>query len=101
MQSPAHVARVLGTAVRDQLGQLVEQGREAVQRRRRPGVQLGFVDGELVVLGHNGLDPGVCAVVAHYPAAAATIVVLCNHDRGAWPVYEHLAAELGLADPRD
>jgi CubicO group peptidase (beta-lactamase class C family) len=64
------------------------------------GLELGFAGGRLVVLGHNGLDPGVSAVVVHHLAAATTIVVLSNHDRGSWPVYLRLAAELGLTDPR-
>jgi len=65
------------------------------------GLEMGVVDDEAMVLGHNGLDPGVSAVVAHHPAAATTIVVLCNHDRGSWAVYLRLAADLGLTEPRD
>jgi hypothetical protein len=60
------------------------------------GLELVFAGGQLVVLGHNGLDPGVSAVVAHHLAAATTIIVLGNQDRGSWPVY----ASLGLSDPR-
>ena len=62
------------------------------------GLQLWYAGGELVVLGHNGLDPGVAAVVAHHLAGATTIVVLGNQDRGSWPVYLRLAAELGLPE---
>jgi hypothetical protein len=74
-------------------------------RHREPepygyGLELGFAGGQLVVLGHNGLDPGVSAVVAHHLAAATTIIVLGNQDRGSWPVYLRLAANLGLTDPR-
>lgn len=65
------------------------------------GLEMRFLDDELAVFGHNGLDPGVSAAVAHHPAAATTIVVLCNHDRGSWPVYLRLAAELGLTEPRE
>ena len=65
------------------------------------GLQLGYAGDGMVVLGHNGLDPGASAVVAHHPAEATTIVVLSNHDRGSWPVYVRLAAEVGLTDPRD
>jgi len=65
------------------------------------GLEMGYLDGSLVVLGHNGLDPGISAVVAHHPAAATTIVVLCNHDRGSWAVNLRLAADLGLTEPRD
>ncbi len=64
------------------------------------GLELGFTGDDLLVLGHNGLDPGISAVVAHHPDAATTIVVLCNHDRGSWAVYLRLAAELGLTEPR-
>ncbi len=64
------------------------------------GLELGFAGGQLVVLGHNGLDPGVSAVVAYHLAAATTIIVLGNQDRGSWPVYLRLAANLGLSDPR-
>jgi CubicO group peptidase (beta-lactamase class C family) len=76
-------------------------GRTKGTIRYGSGQELGFVGDELVVLGHNGLDPGVSAVVAHHLAAATTIVVLCNHDRGSWAVNLRLAAELGLTEPRD
>jgi CubicO group peptidase (beta-lactamase class C family) len=76
-------------------------GRTEGANRYGYGLELGFTGDGLAVLGHDGLDPGVSAVVAHHPAAATTIVVLCNHDRGSWPVYVRLAAELGLTDPRD
>lgn len=76
-------------------------GRTAGSYRYGYGIEMGYLDGELVVLGHNGLDPGVSAVVAYHPASAATIVVLCNHDRGSWPTYSRLAADLGFTDPRD
>jgi CubicO group peptidase (beta-lactamase class C family) len=65
------------------------------------GLEMGYAGDQMTVLGHNGLDPGVSAVVAHHPAAATTITVLCNHDRGSWPVYLRIAAELGLTEPRD
>lgn len=65
------------------------------------GLQLGFAGSELVLLGHNGLDPGVSAVVAYHPAADTTIVALCNHDRGVWAVNVRIAADLGLTEPRD
>jgi CubicO group peptidase (beta-lactamase class C family) len=76
-------------------------GRTASVDRYGYGLEMGFAGDELIVLGHNGLDPGVSAAVAHHPAAATTIVVLCNHDRGSWPVYLRLAADLGLPEPRD
>lgn len=64
------------------------------------GQELVVQDGEVTIHGHNGLDPGVSAVVARHRAAATTIVVLCNHDRGSWAVNARLAAELGLDEPR-
>jgi CubicO group peptidase (beta-lactamase class C family) len=75
-------------------------GRTEGAERYGYGLQLAFVGDQLVVLGHNGLDPGVSAVVTHHVAAATTIVVLGNHDRGSWPVYLRLTADLGLTDPR-
>jgi CubicO group peptidase (beta-lactamase class C family) len=76
-------------------------GRTTSVDRYGYGLEMGYLGDKLIVLGHNGLDPGVSAAVAHHPAAATTIVVLCNHDRGSWPVYLHLATELGLTEPRD
>jgi CubicO group peptidase (beta-lactamase class C family) len=78
----------------------VQCGRAEGADRYGYGVQLGCVDGQVIVIGHNGLDPGVSAVVAHHVAAATTIVVLGNQDHGSWPVYLRLAAEWGLSDPR-
>jgi hypothetical protein len=62
--------------------------------------QLGCVDGQVIVIGHNGLDPGVFAVAAHHATADTTIVVLGNQDHGSRPVYLRLAAEWELTDPR-
>jgi CubicO group peptidase (beta-lactamase class C family) len=81
-------------------------GRTAGSYRYGYGIEMGYVAGRMVVFGHNGLDPGISAVLARFPAGddadrAVTIAVLCNHDRGSWPVYLRLAAELGLTDPRD
>jgi CubicO group peptidase (beta-lactamase class C family) len=64
------------------------------------GCELVVEDGEVTVLGHGGGDPGVSTMVAHYPAAATTIVVLCNQDRGNWAASVHIAAALGLPEPR-
>lgn len=64
------------------------------------GMELGLVDGRVMVAGHNGSDPGVSAVVAHHLDAATTIVVLCNQDRGGWAVNVRLATELDLVEPR-
>lgn len=64
------------------------------------GLELVVENGEVTILGHDGSDPRVSAVVAHHRAAATTIIVLCNHDRSAWAVTLQLAAELGLTEPR-
>jgi CubicO group peptidase (beta-lactamase class C family) len=81
-------------------------GRTTGAYRYGYGMELGFVAGRQVVFGHNGLDPGISAVLARFPAGdgasgSTTIAVLCNHDRGSWPVYLRLAGELGYTDPRD
>ena len=57
-------------------------------------------DGRVTIIGHDGMDPGVSASVSRYRAAAMTIVVVSNQDRGCWPVVARLAAEAGLDDPR-
>jgi CubicO group peptidase (beta-lactamase class C family) len=64
------------------------------------GCQLVVEDGEVTIIGHSGADPGVSALVSRYRAAATTIVVLCNYDRGAFPTTQYLARALGLRDPR-
>jgi len=64
------------------------------------GCQLVVEDGEVTIIGHSGMDPGVAALVSRYRAAATTVVVLCNHDRGAFVTAQYLARALGLRDPR-
>jgi CubicO group peptidase (beta-lactamase class C family) len=64
------------------------------------GLELVVENGEVTIFGHGGADPGVSTIVAHHRGAAITIVVLCNHDRGSWPVNFQLAAAFGLTDPR-
>ncbi len=64
------------------------------------GRELAVLDGVTTIIGHGGSDPGVSCVLAHHLAAATTIVVLCNQDRGAWAVTRELTRELGLHDPR-
>ena len=64
------------------------------------GCELVVEDGQVTIIGHGGLDPGVSAMVAHYRAAGTTTVVLCNNDRGSWAVTKRLAEELGLSEPR-
>jgi D-alanyl-D-alanine carboxypeptidase len=64
------------------------------------GCELVLEGGEVTIIGHGGMDPGVSAMVTHHLRAATTTVVLCNHDRGSWAVTKRLAQELGLTEPR-
>ncbi len=64
------------------------------------GLALTLANGEVVILGHGGSDPGVSALVSHHVATATTVVVLCNQDRGALAATLRLEAALGIADPR-
>ena len=64
------------------------------------GCEVVVEDGQVTIIGHGGLDPGVSSIVAHYRAAGTTTVVLCNNDRGSWEVAKRLAEELGLSEPR-
>ncbi len=65
------------------------------------GMELVVENGVVTIIGHGGSDPGVSTLVAHHLAAATTIVVLCNQDRGSWAATARLTKELGLSDPRD
>ena len=65
------------------------------------GLELVVENGAVTILGHGGADPGVSTMVAHHLAAATTIVVLCNQDRGSWAATSRLTTEFGLTDPRD
>jgi CubicO group peptidase (beta-lactamase class C family) len=65
------------------------------------GMELVVESDAVTIIGHGGSDPGVSTLVTHHLAAATTIVVLCNHDRGSWAVTARLTKELGLTDPRD
>jgi CubicO group peptidase (beta-lactamase class C family) len=65
------------------------------------GLELVLENGAVTILGHGGADPGVSTMVDHHLAAATTIVVLCNQDRGAWAATSRLAKEIGLTDPRE
>lgn len=65
------------------------------------GMEL-VVDGDsAIIFGHSGLDPGITAVVSHYVGPGITVTVLCNQDRGSWPVAQKIAGELGVDDPRE
>lgn len=64
------------------------------------GCELAIVDGQVVVLGHGGSDPGVSTLVSHYRASGTTVVVLCNQDRGSWAAAKHLAAAFDQVEPR-
>jgi CubicO group peptidase (beta-lactamase class C family) len=65
------------------------------------GLELVVENGAVTILGHGGADPGVATMVAHHLAAATTIVVLCNQDRGASAAIARLTKEFRLTDPRD
>ncbi len=64
------------------------------------GLDLTVQDGRLTIISHDGMDPGVQANLTRYRDSGTTVVVLCNIDRGAWPVTQRLAQELGIPDPR-
>jgi CubicO group peptidase (beta-lactamase class C family) len=64
------------------------------------GCMLAVADGAVVAFGHPGSDPGVAALVSHYPDAATTLAVACNQDRGAGAAVKRIAAEFGLNEPR-
>jgi CubicO group peptidase (beta-lactamase class C family) len=56
---------------------------------------------EVMIFGHSGSDPGISTVVSHFVDDEATIVTLCNYDRGSWAASKMLAAEMGVMEPRD
>lgn len=64
------------------------------------GCWLGVEDGEVLAIGHLGGDPGVTAMLTRYLAEGTTVVILCNIDRGAWPVSQFVCEQFGLHDPR-
>jgi CubicO group peptidase (beta-lactamase class C family) len=64
------------------------------------GCELVVENGVVTALGHGGGDPGVSTTVAHFPAAATTLVILCNQDRGNWAAVLQFCAALGLPEPR-
>lgn len=64
------------------------------------GCMLAIVDGAVAAFGHPGSDPGVAALVSHYPGAATTVVVTSNQDRGVAAAVKRIAAEFGLVEPR-
>ncbi len=65
------------------------------------GMELVVEDDVVTIYGHGGLDPGVSGMVSHFVEPDTTVVVICNHDRGSWPVVQRLVSALGLVDPRD
>jgi CubicO group peptidase (beta-lactamase class C family) len=65
------------------------------------GMELVMDGGSPIIFGHSGLDPGVSTVVSRYVGSGITVIVLCNQDRGSWPVAQRIAQELGLDDPRE
>jgi CubicO group peptidase (beta-lactamase class C family) len=64
------------------------------------GCKLTVRGGEVVGWGHGGADPGVSALLTHYPEAAATVAVTCNRDRGSLAATLRIAAALGIDEPR-
>jgi CubicO group peptidase (beta-lactamase class C family) len=65
------------------------------------GMELVVDAGSVTIYGHSGLDPGVSSMVSHYVDRDVTVVVLCNQDRGSWPVTQRIASALGIDDPRE
>lgn len=61
------------------------------------GLDLSYTDGRLSIISHDGMDPGVQANLTHYRDIGTAVVVLCNTDRGAWPVTVRLSQ--GSASP--
>jgi CubicO group peptidase (beta-lactamase class C family) len=64
------------------------------------GCKLTMRGNEVVGWGHGGGDPGVSALLTQYPAAATTVVVTCNRDRGSVAATLRIATALGIDDPR-
>lgn len=64
------------------------------------GLELTVVDGRVTILGHAGGDPGVSAMTSHFLDDATSVIVLCNRDRGSWPVSKEVASSFGLPEPR-
>jgi CubicO group peptidase (beta-lactamase class C family) len=65
------------------------------------GMEMWFDErGAVRIYGHAGGDPGVSGIVSHFVDGETTIVVLCNHDRGSWPVSQQLAEALRVDEPR-
>ena len=56
---------------------------------------------EVGIFGHSGSDPGISTIVSHFVRDEATIVTLCNYDRGSWAASKKLVAGMGLTEPRD
>jgi CubicO group peptidase (beta-lactamase class C family) len=79
---------------------LTEHGSDGVESYGY-GMELVIEGDAPIIYGHSGLDPGVSAVVSHFPEPGVTITVLCNQDRGSWPVSQRIAQDLGLHDPRE
>lgn len=63
------------------------------------GCWLRLAEGAVVAWGHGGYDPGISALLGHYPATGTTLVVLGNDDASAWEASRQLAAGLGVPAP--
>ncbi len=64
------------------------------------GCELVVEGGKITIIGHGGHDPGVTGMLTHYRESRTTTVVLCNYDKGMWPVCQELARAFELGDPR-
>jgi CubicO group peptidase (beta-lactamase class C family) len=108
ISTPVDLARLIDALVGGRL--LGEDTVAAMTRPQGPpsdeveqwgyGCKLTVRDGRVVAFGHGGGDPGVSALLTHYPAAATTVAVACNRDRGSLAATLRIAEALGLDDPR-
>jgi CubicO group peptidase (beta-lactamase class C family) len=47
-------------------------------------------DGEMLYLGKDGINAGVCAYVRYYPATDTTCVLLSNNESDVWSMHDEL-----------
>jgi CubicO group peptidase (beta-lactamase class C family) len=108
ISTPVDLARLIDALVGGRL--LAEDMVAAMTRPQGPpsdeveqwgyGCKLTVGEGEVVAFGHGGGDPGVSALLTYYPAAATTVAVACNRDRGSLAATLRIADALGVDDPR-
>jgi CubicO group peptidase (beta-lactamase class C family) len=63
------------------------------------GCMLTLEDDRVTTIGHGGSDPGVSAMLVHHLETAATIVTICNQDRGGWAASQEIQRGLGILAP--